>query len=195
MSVETPHILYRKKAKSFLKKRLVSKQIVRLNTQFGILSTKYKAIWTQVCTRVVYPSISETAFDRVEHTVLLCKLSHYGKRGIMNNWFDSYLNDSLQTSQIGASIYSKGKILLGVPQGSIIGPLFSYSILMTFTLFLQNSISIYLPMIQIYQKYVYRGTSRGSGGKAHKNGRDARSGDTVEPRQYGRQWAQKIWPH
>lgn len=95
MSVETPHILYRRKAKSFLKKRLVSKQIVRLNTQFGILSTKYKAIWKQVCTRVVYPSISETAFDRVEHTVLLCKLSHCGKRGIINNWFDSYLNDSL----------------------------------------------------------------------------------------------------
>ena len=73
---------------------MVSKQIVRLNTQFWILSTKYKAIWTQVCTRVAYSLILETAFDSVDHTVLLCKLSNYGKRGIINNWFDSYLNDS-----------------------------------------------------------------------------------------------------
>ena len=63
------------------------------------------------------------AFDTVDHTILLCKLSHYGIRGIINDWYASYLIDRTQTTQVEASISSKGKILFGVPQGSVLGPL------------------------------------------------------------------------
>ena len=62
--------------------------------------------------------------DTVDHSILLCKLHHFGIRGIINDWFSSYLSDRLQlTTQIGSSISSKRKILYGVPQGSILGPL------------------------------------------------------------------------
>ena len=63
------------------------------------------------------------AFDTVDHSILLCKLHHYGVRGIINDWFLSYLSDRIQTTQIGASISSKRKIIYGVSQGSILGPL------------------------------------------------------------------------
>ena len=38
------------------------------------------------------------AFDKVDQTVLLCKLSKYGIRGIINDWFVSYLTNRTQTN-------------------------------------------------------------------------------------------------
>lgn len=63
------------------------------------------------------------AFYTVDHSILLCKLHHYGVRGIVNDWFSSYLSDRIQTTQIRSSISSERKIIYGVPQGSILGPL------------------------------------------------------------------------
>ena len=63
------------------------------------------------------------AFDTVDNTILLCKLSRYGIRGIINDWFASYLTDRTQTTLLEASISSKGKILFGTPQGCVKGPL------------------------------------------------------------------------
>ena len=65
------------------------------------------------------------AFDTVDHLILLQKLDHYGVRGVTNNWFASYLLGRQQTTQIGAKNISKKEVMLsGVPQGSVIGPLF-----------------------------------------------------------------------
>ena len=63
------------------------------------------------------------AFDTVDHTILLCKLSHYGHRGNINDWFASYLTDRTQTTPVEASISSKRKILFGASQGCVKGPL------------------------------------------------------------------------
>ena len=63
------------------------------------------------------------AFDTVDHNVLLCKLHHYGIRGIINAWFSSYLSCRTQSTQIGSTVSNKETILCGVPQGSVLGPL------------------------------------------------------------------------
>ena len=63
------------------------------------------------------------AFDTVDHTILLHKLQHYGIRGIVNDWFCSYLTDRVQSTQIGPNISKKTEVLCGVPQGSVLGPL------------------------------------------------------------------------
>ena len=72
---------------------------------------------------MVFYLLKKKAFDIVDHSILLCKLHHYGIRGIINDWFSSYLSDRIRTTQIGSSISSKRKIIYGVPQGYILGPL------------------------------------------------------------------------
>ena len=66
------------------------------------------------------------AFDTLDHSILLCRLHHYGIRGIINDWFSSYLSDRTQTTQIGSDISGKDKILFGVSQGSVLGPLITF---------------------------------------------------------------------
>ena len=65
----------------------------------------------------------QKAFDTVDHFILLQKLSHYGIRGIINDWFRSYLSGRTQTTQVGSYISKKEKSSCGVPQGSVFGPL------------------------------------------------------------------------
>ena len=65
----------------------------------------------------------QKAFDTVDHHILLQKLNHYGIRGIINDWFYSYLVGRIQSTQIGSLFSKKEKTLSGVPQGSVIGPL------------------------------------------------------------------------
>ena len=63
------------------------------------------------------------AFDTVDHEILRDKLNHYGFRGLINDWFASYLKNRTQTTQVGHHISDKAVIGCGVPQGSILGPL------------------------------------------------------------------------
>ena len=44
------------------------------------------------------------AFDTVDHNILLDKLNFYGFRGLINQWFSSYLDDRTQTAQIADHI-------------------------------------------------------------------------------------------
>ena len=61
------------------------------------------------------------AFDVVDHSILLKKLSMY-KIDNSFSWFTSYLNDRKQalTSENGLSEFTN--MQFGVPQGSILGP-------------------------------------------------------------------------
>ena len=63
------------------------------------------------------------AFDAIDHCILLQKLYHYGIRGIINDWFHSYLTDRVQSTQIGSEVSTKLTTACGVPQGSVVGPL------------------------------------------------------------------------
>ena len=67
-------------------------------------------------------------FDCVKHDILLTKLEYFGISGKTGDVIKSYLNDREQRIII-KNEYSKNnsnldKVKQGVPQGSILGPLF-----------------------------------------------------------------------
>ena len=91
----------------------------------------------------------QKAFDTVNHEILLKKLSHYGIRGVSNDWFVSYLTKRVQYVSIYGFNSSFKELKHGVPQGSVLGPLLCCT-LMICTDLLSLVMSIILQMIQIY---------------------------------------------
>jgi len=63
------------------------------------------------------------AFDTVDHDSLLKKMEKYGVRGVASFWFKSYLCNRYQCVRIGNSRSDFAPIAVGVPQGSVLGPL------------------------------------------------------------------------
>ena len=65
------------------------------------------------------------AFDTVDHDILLYKLDRYGIRGhAYNFFFRYYLTNREQYTTNGEFKSDIGKLSCGVPQGSVLGPLF-----------------------------------------------------------------------
>ena len=64
------------------------------------------------------------AFDTVNHHILLDKLENLGIRGKALELFKSYLSDCKQYVNIDNCKSKTQSITCGVPQGSVLGPLF-----------------------------------------------------------------------
>ena len=62
-------------------------------------------------------------FDTINHKLLLFKLEKYGIRGNELKWFASYLSDRTQVVVNNGSISNKSSLNIGVPQGTILGPI------------------------------------------------------------------------
>ena len=63
------------------------------------------------------------AFDTVDHTILIHKLKIMGVSGVSLAWFQSYLTSRFQRTVIGQATSCNRRVSVGVPQGSILGPL------------------------------------------------------------------------
>ena len=64
------------------------------------------------------------AFDTIEHSVLLQRLSHsFGVAGTALSWIQCYLTDRKQSVRIGQHSSPVVPCSVGVPQGSVLGPL------------------------------------------------------------------------
>jgi len=66
----------------------------------------------------------ETAFDCVNNDILLAKMEYYGIRGVMYTSIKSYLQNRHQMVKFNNKLSKWDKINMGVPQGSVLGPLF-----------------------------------------------------------------------
>ena len=85
------------------------------------LDNVYSSLDKKQSTIAVYLDFSK-AFDTVNHEILMSKLQHNGIRGVMLSWFKSYLSNRKQYVSVKNSSSSMSNITLGVPQGSVLGP-------------------------------------------------------------------------
>uniref|UniRef100_A0A8R1E6S3 Reverse transcriptase domain-containing protein n=1 Tax=Caenorhabditis japonica TaxID=281687 RepID=A0A8R1E6S3_CAEJA len=64
------------------------------------------------------------AFDKVSIPKLIAKLKHYGIRGNVSKWLENFLTGRTQKIRINNAISEPMVVTSGVPQGSVLGPLF-----------------------------------------------------------------------
>ena len=65
----------------------------------------------------------QKAFDTVSHNVLLDKLDKMGIRGIALKLFSSYLSNRTQSTKINDHLSETSKVNIGIPQGTVLGPI------------------------------------------------------------------------
>lgn len=63
------------------------------------------------------------AFDTVDVNILAIKLESVGIRGVLLNWIRSYMSGRRLVVRVGDVQSDSGLVHLGVPQGSVLGPL------------------------------------------------------------------------
>lgn len=92
------------------------------------------------------------AFDTIDHRILLKKLSVYGIRGLPLQWFHNYLSERKQYVMVDGVESTNLNVNIGVPQGSVLGPLLfliyvndiiKSSQLLKFSLFADDTVVIY----------------------------------------------------
>jgi len=71
---------------------------------------------------VIYIDFAK-AFDSVVHSKLISKLMSYGICGNLLHWIENFLTDRYQCVSIDGFISSSCRVISGVPQGSVLGPI------------------------------------------------------------------------
>ena len=122
---------------------LVHKQVLKYPDKFGMLHKAQSRFRANHCTQdfllktvkdwrgslerneivgSVFVDLSK-AFDSINHCLLLQKLALYGFRDEPLEWFRNYLSGRRQRVAYGEEMSEWVNVRMGVPQGSILGPL------------------------------------------------------------------------
>ena len=96
---------------------------------FRILDKLYDAVEARRHIAMLVLFDLSKAFDCLNHEVLLAKLARYGIAGAASSWVNSYLSGCSQRTKISSAdgrtaTSAPSTVTHGVPQGSILGPLF-----------------------------------------------------------------------
>lgn len=83
----------------------------------------YKALDNSIPCMSIFLDLAK-AFDTVDHDLLFQKLERYGIRGLPLRLIKSYFSNRKQRTKIGDNYSSELTLEVGVPQGTVLGPLF-----------------------------------------------------------------------
>jgi len=97
-------------------------------------------------------TLLQKAFDTVQHDILLSKLNNYGVRGVVHDWFRSYLCKHCQYTVLGAAKSDMSFVNCGVPRDQCLGLYYSISNndIMILRIHPQLQTLSYLLMIRIF---------------------------------------------
>ena len=126
--------LMEKVLKDQIMKHLIDEKLLS-NTQHGFMGKRSTVTQLLSYLDKCADSISENkvvdviyfdfanAFDTVPHRRLLKKLDAYGIKGLELEWIKSFPSSRSQYVKVNDKLSKKGKVVSGVPQGSVLGPL------------------------------------------------------------------------
>lgn len=122
-------IIYKRIYGFITKNKIISKNQFGFRKGMGtkdalhkLTSQLYSSIDQNIPTVVTFLDLAK-AFDSVNHEILLKKLFRYGIRGKAYEIVQSYLTDRKQRVKINGNVSNYKDINIGVPQGTILGPL------------------------------------------------------------------------
>ena len=78
--------------------------------------------WITKCLVALFIDLSK-AFDTVDHHLLLQRLQSIGFSSTVLNWFSNYLSGRTQCVALDNCTSSMLEVKMGVPQGSVLGPI------------------------------------------------------------------------
>ena len=93
-----------------------------LTSLHKVIDDFYDAIDNDELTGICFLDLSK-CFDSINHTILLHKLTKYGVVGDAHNWFKNYLHNRSQYVCLNGTKSEESQIKIGVPQGSVLGPI------------------------------------------------------------------------
>ena len=90
------------------------------------------------------------AFDKVSHSLLYHKLSHYGIQGSLLSWLASFLSHRSQYVILDNQKSDTTRVLSGVPQGTVLAPLLFLMYINDLPSFIHNKIKLYADDVLLY---------------------------------------------
>ena len=92
------------------------------------------------------------AFDKVPHERLALKLHHYGIRGNVLTWLQSFLRNRSQQVVIDGYYSTPCGVISGVPQGSVLGPTLFLIYINDIAADIQSTIRLFADDCLIYRR-------------------------------------------